>query len=100
MVGSDVPEPSALLLCDGATVPLIAFSALDALLAVGLGAAGFIVVALVCAAVLAVLQVVLPSTDSGATEVDRRHPLVDQPDDPRGGETGREPAGLDREAEA
>ncbi len=55
-------------------MPVLAFSALDALLAVGLAAAGFIVVALVCAAVLAALQVVLPSTDSGAAEVDRLRP--------------------------
>ncbi len=55
-------------------MPLLAFSALDALLALGLAAAGFVVVALVCAAVLAALQVVLPSTDSGAAELDRLHP--------------------------
>ncbi len=55
-------------------VPVLAFSALDALLILGLGAAGFVVVALVCAGVLAVLQVVLPSTDSGAVEVDRLNP--------------------------
>jgi hypothetical protein len=55
-------------------VPVIAFSALDALLDVGLAVAGFIVVALVCAAVLAALQVVLPSTDSGAVELDRLRP--------------------------
>jgi hypothetical protein len=55
-------------------VPVLAFSALDALLTLGLAAAGFIVVALVCAAVLAVLQLVLPSTDSGAAEIDRLNP--------------------------
>ena len=55
-------------------MPLVAFTPLDALLAVGLAAAGFIVVALVCAAVLAALQVVLPSTDSGAAEIDRLRP--------------------------
>jgi hypothetical protein len=55
-------------------VPVLAFSAVDALLALGLAAAGFIVVALVCAAVLAVLQLVLPSTDSGAAEIDRLNP--------------------------
>jgi hypothetical protein len=61
-------------------VPVIAFSALDALLAVVLAAAGFLVVALVCAAILAVLQVVLPSTDSGAAEIDRLRPPGDQPE--------------------
>ena len=53
---------------------VLAFSALDALLVVVLAAAGFVVVALVCAAILAVLHVVLPSTDSGADEIDRLHP--------------------------
>jgi len=55
-------------------VPVLAFSALDALLVVILAAAGFVVVALVCATILAVLHVVLPSTDSGADEIDRLHP--------------------------
>jgi hypothetical protein len=55
-------------------VPVLAFSALDALLDVGLAVAGFLVVALVCAAVLAALQVVLPSADSGAAEIDRLRP--------------------------
>ncbi len=55
-------------------MPVLAFSALDALLVVILAAAGFVVVALVCAAILAVLHVVLPSTDSGADEIDRLHP--------------------------
>jgi hypothetical protein len=55
-------------------VPVLAFSALDALLALGFAAAGFILVALVCAAVLAVLQLVLPTTDSGAAELDRLDP--------------------------
>ena len=60
-------------------MPVLAFSAVDALVGLGLAVAGFIVVALVCAAVLAVLQVVLPSTDSGADDVDRLHqpPAVD-----------------------
>jgi hypothetical protein len=78
----------------------LAFSALDALLTVGLAAAGFLVVALVCAAVLAVLQVVLPATDSGAAEVDRlRQPAGE--DAPAGsGEANGEPTNLDREANA
>ncbi len=40
----------------------------------GLGAAGFIVVALVCAGVLALLQLILPSADAGAEAADRLHP--------------------------
>ncbi len=63
-------------------MPPIAFSALDALLTVGLAAAGFVVVALVCVGVLAVLQLVLPSTDSGAAEIDRRDPPGDEADPP------------------
>jgi hypothetical protein len=55
-------------------MPVLALSAVDVLIGLGLAVAGFIVVALVCAAVLAVLQVVLPSTDSGADDVDRLHP--------------------------
>ncbi len=59
-------------------MPVVAFSALDALLTLGLAAAGFMVVALVCAAVLAVLQLVLPSTDSGAVEVDGLNAPADE----------------------
>jgi hypothetical protein len=62
-------------------VPVIAVSALDVLLGIGLAAAGFVVVALVCAAVLAMLQVVLPSADAGAAEIDRRHPPEGEPED-------------------
>ena len=51
-------------------MPLLAVSALDVLLGLGFALVGFIVVALVCAAVLAMLHLVLPSTDSGATEAD------------------------------
>lgn len=47
-------------------MPALAFSPLDVLVVLGLGLAGFLVVALVCALVLALLQVVLPRTDSGA----------------------------------
>ena len=54
-------------------VPTLAVTPLDVLLVVGLGAAGFLVVVLVCAGVLAMLQVVLPSADSGAAEVERRN---------------------------
>ncbi|HSP65072.1 MAG TPA: hypothetical protein VLO10_02675 [Candidatus Deferrimicrobium sp.] len=64
-------------------MPVLAFSALDALLGVGLAAAGFLLVALVCAAVLAVLQLVLPSTDSGAAELDRLSAPVEQADEPQ-----------------
>jgi hypothetical protein len=67
-------------------VPVLAVSAVDVLLFVGLGAAGFIVVALVCAGVLAMLQLILPSTDAGAVAADRLDPPeqttgagVDQP---------------------
>jgi hypothetical protein len=59
-------------------MPPLAFSAVDLLLVLGLGAAGFLVVALVCAIVLAVLQVVLPSTDAGAAEIDRLAPPEEQ----------------------
>ena len=55
-------------------MPVLAFSPLEVLLGIGLAAAGFLVVALVCAVVLAVLQVVLPSTDSGADDLDRLNP--------------------------
>jgi hypothetical protein len=55
-------------------VPGIAVSAIDVLLFLGLGAAGFVVVALVCAGVLAMLQLILPSTDAGAAAADRLHP--------------------------
>ena len=48
----------------------LAVSAVDVLLVVGLGTAGFLVVALVCAGVLAMLQVILPSSDAGAAAVD------------------------------
>jgi hypothetical protein len=51
-------------------VELIAVSVPDILLVIGLGAAGFLIVALVCAAVLAMLHLVLPAADSGATRVD------------------------------
>ncbi len=52
-------------------MPLIAFSVFDVLLVLGLGAAGFLVVAVVCVAVLAMLQLVLPAADTGAAELDR-----------------------------
>jgi hypothetical protein len=45
-------------------------SVVDVLLVVGLGAAGFLVVALVCAAVLGMLHMVLPDADSGAAAAD------------------------------
>jgi hypothetical protein len=74
-------------------VPGLAVSAVDVLLFFGLGAAGFIVVALVCAGVLAMLQVVLPSTDAGATAADRLHPS-------EGAVGGLEPEPVDVEADA
>jgi hypothetical protein len=64
--------------CHGASVPVLAFSALDALLGIGLAIAGFIIVALVCAVVLAALHVVLPSTDSGAAELDGLEPREEE----------------------
>ncbi|MEO8897233.1 MAG: hypothetical protein ABI352_06560 [Candidatus Dormibacter sp.] len=51
-------------------MPALAVSAIDVLLIVGLGAAGFLVVALVCVGVLAMLHLILPSTDAGAAAVD------------------------------
>lgn len=52
---------------------MLALSATDVLLVVGLGAVGFIVIALVCVGVLAMLQLILPASDAGAAEVDRLH---------------------------
>ncbi|MDQ6848270.1 MAG: hypothetical protein M3019_11945 [Candidatus Dormibacteraeota bacterium] len=69
-------------------MPVLAFSALDALLVVILAAGGFVAVTLVCAAILAVLHLVLPSTDSGADEIDRLHP-------PEEGALPADPAPLD-----
>jgi hypothetical protein len=75
-------------------VPVIALSALDVLLGIGLAAAGFLVVALVCVGVLAMLQVVLPSTDAGAAEIDRRRPPEGEP------EPVQDDVGVDTEADA
>jgi hypothetical protein len=75
-------------------VPPLAFSPLDVLLGVGLAVAGFIVVALVCAAVLAMLHLVLPSTDSEAEAIDRLNPPVE---DARPAE---QPAQVDSETNA
>lgn len=58
-------------------MPSLAVSPTDVLLVVGLGAAGFVVVTLVCVGVLAMLQLVLPSTDAGAAELDRTDPPPD-----------------------
>ena len=64
-----------------AVVPL-AVSAVDVLVFVALGAVGFLVVALVCAGVLAMLQLILPSTDAGAAEVERANPAAGAVADP------------------
>lgn len=74
-------------------MPLVAVSALDVLLVVGLGAAGFLVVVLVCAGVLGMLQLILPSTDSGAEPVAG----TDQARDTRGGD---DPPAVDAEGNA
>ena len=66
-------------------MPVLALSVVDVLLFLGLGLAGFVVVALVCAAVLAMLHAVLPSTDAGAAEVDAAEAQA-------GGDPGSEPA--------
>lgn len=74
-------------------MPALAVSALDVLLVIGLGAAGFLVVALVSAGVLAMLQMILPSSDAGAEEADRVNasdPAIDAAD----------PAPVDAEADA
>ncbi len=68
-------EPGAGSLCDGDVVPLVALSVVELLQGIGLAVAGFVVVALVCAGILAVLHVVLPSTDAGAEAVDRVNEL-------------------------
>ncbi len=78
-------------------MPVLALSALDILIGAGLAVAGFVVVALVCAAVLAALQVVLPSTDSGAAEIDRAD-AAGQPGE--GDEGADDQAGLDTGANA
>lgn len=71
----------------------LAFSIVDVFLVVGLGAAGFLVVALVCAGVLAMLQLILPSTDSGAAAVDHLHPPEDVADN-------ADPSPVDAEVDA
>lgn len=71
----------------------LAVSITDVLLVVGLGAAGFVVVVLVCTAVLALLQFILPATDAGAEEVERA-----QADAPAGGTVA--PAQVDTEGDA
>jgi hypothetical protein len=68
-------------------------SAIDILLVVGLGAAGFLVVALVCAGVLAMLHLILPSTDAGAAAVDHLNPAGD-------GDPDGDPAPVDMEVDA
>ena len=88
-------EPAAGSLCDGGAMPVLALSVVDVLVGIGLAAAGFLVVALVCAAVLAMLQVVLPSVDAGAAEIDRLHP----PDSELGAEVG-DAAPIDSEVDA
>jgi hypothetical protein len=74
-------------------VPVLAVSVVDVLLILGLGAAGFIVVALVCAGVLAMLQLILPSTDAGAAAADRLHP-------PGGSSSGADQPPVDAEVDA
>lgn len=67
-------------------MPVLAVSALDVLLGLGLAAAGFVVVVAVCALVLAGLHLVLP-VDSGGGE--------------RGeGEETEQVAGVDTEGDA
>lgn len=74
---------------------LIAVSVPDVLLVIGLGAAGFVIVALVCAAVLAMLHLVLPATDSGAAGIDEASAAAEE------GQTGAStPAGADLDTEA
>ena len=75
-------------------MPVLALSGLDVLLVIGLGAVGFAVVALVCAAILAMLHLILPAADSGAEELDRLDPPAAA--EPRGGEGER----VDTEANA
>jgi hypothetical protein len=53
---------------------MLALSVVDVLIGIGLAVAGFAVVALVCVAVLAMIQLILPSTDAGADEIDRLYP--------------------------
>ncbi len=74
-------------------MPGLAVSAIDVLLIVGLGAVGFVVVALVCGGVLAMLQLILPSTDAGAAAADRLHP-------PGGSSSGADPPPVDAEVDA
>jgi hypothetical protein len=76
---------------------MLALSVFDILIGIGLAAAGFVVVALVCVAVLAMLQVILPSTDAGAAEIDRLHPPEVEHVEPA--DEGEVPS-LDTEADA
>jgi hypothetical protein len=76
-------------------VPLVAVSIVDALLVLGLGAAGFLVVALVCAAVLAMLQLVLPSADSGAKEIDDAAAAAEEGAEETASPPAAGPGGLD-----
>ena len=55
-------------------MPALAVWALDVLVVLGLGTAGFLFVGVVCAGVLAMLQLNLPSTDAGAAAADRPAP--------------------------
>lgn len=50
---------------------MLGLSVGDALQVVGLGLAGFVVVVVVCVVILALLQLILPATDSGADAADR-----------------------------
>jgi hypothetical protein len=61
-------------------VSLVALSVVELLQGIGLAVVGFVVVVLVCAGILAVLHVVLPSTDAGAEAVDRVNELRGEAD--------------------
>jgi hypothetical protein len=81
---------------------MLALSVVDVLIGIGLAVAGFVVVALVCVAVLAMIQLILPSTDAGAAEIDRLHPpaeIEQQAEEDEPAEEGGIPS-IDTEANA
>jgi hypothetical protein len=80
---------------------MLALSVFDVLIGIGLAVAGFTVVALVCVAVLAMIQLILPSTDAGAAEIDRLHPpeIAQQAAGDEAAEEGGAPS-VDTEANA
>lgn len=101
LTGRWYAAPATGSLCHRGAVPMLALSVFDVLIGIGLAVAGFVVVALVCVAVLAMIQLILPSTDAGAAEIDRLHPpeIEQQVAEAEPAEDGEVP-GVDTEANA